>query len=74
MYAPWLAVCFCGTLWAQVSRFCRFSCGILDPSGSYSPSFPSFTGFPKCHLMFGYGSLHQLLGETSLMTMELRRF
>ena len=39
----------CGPLMAQVSWFWRFSCGVLDLSGSFNPSFPS----SSC------GSLHQ---------------
>ena len=46
------------SLWVKVSRFCRFSCSVLDPSGSYNPSSPSFSGFPKLLLMLGCGSLH----------------
>lgn len=46
-------------LWAQVSLFCKFSCSGINPSGSYNPSFPSSTGFPKFYLMSDYGSLHQ---------------
>ena len=51
-------------LWDQVSGFCRFSCGVLDPSASFNPSSPSSIGFPKLPLTFGCGSLylfHQLL-------------
>jgi len=32
--------------------------GILDPSGFYNLSSPSFSTFPKLCLMFGCGSLH----------------
>jgi hypothetical protein len=38
----------CEPLWALLSWFCRSSsCGVLEPSGSYSPSVPSFTEFPR---------------------------
>jgi hypothetical protein len=58
-------------LWAQVSWFCRFSCGALDPSGSFNPSSPFSTGFYKLCLVFGCGSLHLFLGEASQRTVML---
>ena len=48
----------CGNLQTQVNQICRFSCGVLDPHGSYSPSFPSSAGFPNLCLTFGCESLH----------------
>ena len=57
MLSPWWFNLY-DPLWAQVSWFCRFSYGVLDPSGSYSSSFPSPTGFNKLHLMFDCLSLY----------------
>ena len=45
------------SLWVKVSRFCRFSCSVLDPTGSLNPSFHSSRLSELC-LMFGCGSLH----------------
>ena len=47
----------CESIWAQVSWFCRFPCGVLDPCGSYNPSTLSSAGLPKLSLMFSCGSL-----------------
>ena len=67
-------------LLTYVSWFCRFSCGVLDPSGSFNPSSPSSIIFHKIHwspLMFSCGSLLFLslflsvICETSLMTIML---
>ena len=44
------------SLWMQVKRYYRFSCSVLVPSGSYNPSSPSSTRFPKLYLISGYGS------------------
>lgn len=45
--------------------------GSVGLSGSHNRSSPHSVGFPEVHLMFGCGSLHQLLGEASLMTTGL---
>ena len=45
-------------LWDQVGWFCRFSCGVLDLSGSLNPLSPSSAWFPNAPLMFGCRSLH----------------
>jgi hypothetical protein len=42
----------------QGSWFCRFSCGVLDLSGSFNSSSCCSIGSPKLLLMFGCGSLH----------------
>lgn len=51
----WFSLC---ALWAQVSWFFKYSCAVLDPSGSYNPSTLSSPGFPELHLIFGCGSPH----------------
>ena len=47
-----------GPVSEPLGSFCGFSCGVLNPSGSYNPSSPSFSEFSKLGLMFGCGSLH----------------
>ena len=56
LFGWWFSLC--EPPWAQVSWLCRFSCIVLDPSGSYNPSSPSSEEFPKLCLLFGCGSLH----------------
>ena len=45
--------------------------GSVGLSDSHNRSSPYSVGFPEVHLMFGCGSLHQLLGEAFLMTIGL---
>lgn len=54
----WVSVC--GPPRAQVSWFYRFSCDILDPSGSLSPSPNSSTKLRE-FCMFGFEDVHSLM-------------
>lgn len=53
--------CFslCELPWTQASWHCRPSCGILDPSSSFSSISYSFTRLLKLSLMFSCRSLHR---------------
>jgi hypothetical protein len=71
MLALWLVVQPLSAPSAQVSWFCRFLSGVLDPSGSFNPSSWSSEGFLKLHLTSGCGCLHLFLsvgGKVSLVT------
>lgn len=52
----WLSLC--ELIWMCFIWLCRFSCGILDCSGSFDSSSTYSTGFPKLYLIIGCGSLH----------------
>jgi hypothetical protein len=64
-------------LLAYFSWSCRFSCSVLDPSGSFNCFSPSSTQFIDLHLVCSSGSLLQFLsvaGNTSLMKVMLGSF
>jgi hypothetical protein len=56
-----ISVSLCGPSLVDSVGFLMVS---LTP-GSYNPSSTLSTRFPELQLMFGCGSLHQLLGEAS---------
>jgi hypothetical protein len=56
----------CELLWAQVSWFCKFSCGVLDPSVSSNFSSLSSKEFLKLCLMFGSALFPSVAGWSFL--------
>lgn len=64
----------CESLRAQVGWFCGFSCGVLDPSGSYDLSTHSSVDSSSSTWCLAVGlciCFHRLLNDPSVMTLQL---